>query len=210
MDSRSFHFVLVHGACFGAWCWYKVADLLIKGGHIVSALDMASQGINPTDADHISTLEEYNQPLTEFFTALPSHHKVLSRVGNFGDSTISFVNGAENKPRSFKFGKQFTREFLMQNTPSSDICLTDSLLKTFPLGEEAISYSNENYGRVPRAYVVAKDDKILSEEFQRKMIAENLPQMVYEIEGSDHSPFFSKPDQLAHTLLQIANRFLCD
>ncbi|GLJ13861.1 hypothetical protein SUGI_0221470 [Cryptomeria japonica] len=257
MDSRSFHFVLVHGACFGAWCWYKVADLLIKGGHIVSALDMASQGINPTDADHISTLEEYNQPLTEFFTALPSHHKVIlvghsagginvtytmerfphkiaaavfvtavmalsgptvndsfkevsSGVGNLGDTTFFFANGEENKPTSFKFGKQFTQEIFMQNTPSSDICLTDSLLKRFPLREEVISYSNENYGRVPRAYVVAKDDKILLEEFQRKMIAENPPQMVYEMEGSDHSPFFSKPDQLAHILLQIASRCLCD
>ncbi|XP_057817999.1 methylesterase 1 isoform X2 [Cryptomeria japonica] len=213
MDSRSFHFVLVHGACFGAWCWYKVADLLIKGGHIVSALDMASQGINPTDADHISTLEEYNQPLTEFFTALPSHHKVILVGHSAGGINVTYT--MERFPHKIA-AAVFVTAVMALSGPTvndsfkEDICLTDSLLKTFPLGEEAISYSNENYGRVPRAYVVAKDDKILSEEFQRKMIAENLPQMVYEIEGSDHSPFFSKPDQLAHTLLQIANRFLCD
>ncbi|XP_057817997.1 methylesterase 1 [Cryptomeria japonica] len=256
-DSRSFHFVLVHGSCFGGWCWYKVADLLMKDGHTVSALDMTSQGIDPTDADHISTLEEYNKPLTDFFTGLPSNHKVIlvghsaggfnltytmerfphnivvavfvtalmtlsgltafdslkgisSGLRNFGDLTYSFANGEENKPTSVKFGKQFSQEFLLQNTPSSDICLTHSLLKRSPYWEGVVSYTKENYGRVPRAYIVAKEDKLLPEEFQRKMIADNPPQMVYEIEGSDHSPFFCKPDQLAHILLQIANRCLCN
>ncbi|GLJ13864.1 hypothetical protein SUGI_0221500 [Cryptomeria japonica] len=75
-NSRSFHFVLVHGACFGGWCWYKVADFLMKEGYTVSALDMAGQGIHPADADHISTIEEYNQPLTDFFNALPFYHKI--------------------------------------------------------------------------------------------------------------------------------------
>ncbi|GLJ13862.1 hypothetical protein SUGI_0221480 [Cryptomeria japonica] len=229
----------------------------MKDGLTVSSLDMAGQGIDTTDADQVSTLEQYNQPLTDFFNALPSHHKVilvghsaggfnltytmerfphkiaaavfvtalmtlsgatafdslneiLSRIGNFGDSTFSFANGEENKPTSLKFGKQFSQQFLLQNTPSSDICLTHSLLKRSPYWEGVVSYTKENYGRVPRAYIVAKEDKLLPEEFQRKMIADNPPQMVYEIEGSDHSPFFCKPDQLAHILLQIANRCLCN
>ncbi|KAH0688981.1 hypothetical protein KY289_016339 [Solanum tuberosum] len=27
------HFVLVHGACHGAWCWYKVVTILRSEGH---------------------------------------------------------------------------------------------------------------------------------------------------------------------------------
>lgn len=41
-------FVLIHGASYGAWCWYKVSTLLKSAGHDVTALDMASCGINTT------------------------------------------------------------------------------------------------------------------------------------------------------------------
>ncbi|KAM7507008.1 hypothetical protein LguiA_017461 [Lonicera macranthoides] len=28
------HFVLVHGSCHGAWCWYKLIKLLQSAGHM--------------------------------------------------------------------------------------------------------------------------------------------------------------------------------
>ncbi|KAH9314094.1 hypothetical protein KI387_022721, partial [Taxus chinensis] len=87
---------------------------------------------------------------------------------------------------------------------NEDKMLTKTLLKKFPLWQEALTYSNEKYGSVFRAYVVAKEDLAIVEELQRKMIADNPPQMVYEIEGSDHSAFFSCPDQLAQILVQIS------
>ncbi|GLJ59594.1 hypothetical protein SUGI_1515400 [Cryptomeria japonica] len=245
------HFVMVHGSGYGAWCWYKVADLLLKAGHNVSSLDMAGGGIDPRDADTISSLQEYNQPLTDFFTALPSDEKVVlvghsaggfnlsftmerfpdriaaavfvtafmplsgttfsdvitevaSIVGDFGDSTYYYGNGKENPATSFRFGTQFTRHFLSQNSPSWDLMLWDSLERKFPLWQEPLLYTVKNYGSVKRIYVVAKEDKLLVEAYQRKMIAENPPQMVYEIEGSDHTIVFSKPLHLAEVLIQIA------
>ncbi|KAH9287984.1 hypothetical protein KI387_032101 [Taxus chinensis] len=247
------HLVLVHGAGGGGWSWYKVTDLLLKAGHTVSALDMAGAGIDSREPDDIRTLQDYNQPLTDFFTALPSHEKVilvghsvggfnltmmmeqfphkivaavfvtafmpltgttltdslneiLSRVGSFGDTEFFYGKGEENPPTSFKFGKQFGRQFVLQNTPSWDITLVHSLLKRCPLWEGAISYTSENYGSVSRAYVVAKEDKFIVQEMQKQMITDNPPQMLYEIEGSDDCPFFSKPDSLAQILLQIANK----
>ena len=47
MGKREMHFVLIHGACHGAWCWYKVATLLKSSGHKVIALDVAASGIHP-------------------------------------------------------------------------------------------------------------------------------------------------------------------
>ncbi|KAH9314091.1 hypothetical protein KI387_022718, partial [Taxus chinensis] len=240
----NFHFVLVHGACLGGWCWYKVADILTSAGHTVSSLDMAGGGIHPAIADTVLSLQDYNRPLTDFFSALPSQDKVilvghsaggfnlslameqfpckisaavfvsafmplsgttfsddlnqvLSRIGNFGDSIFYNANGEDNPPTSVTLGKKFCKEFLLQNTPSSDIMLTESLGRRFPLWQEAISYSDESYGSVRRAYVVAKEDKLIVEELQRKIVADNPPQMVYEIEGSDHCTFFSKPGRLA-------------
>ena len=74
--------------------------------------------------------------------------------------------------------------------------LFDSLEKKFPIWQEPLLYTAKNYGSVKRIYVVSKEDKLIVEAFQRKMIAENPPQMVYEIEGSD---------QLAEVFTKIAN-----
>lgn len=37
-------FILVHGACHGAWCWKDVVPALEARGHSVSALDMPGRG----------------------------------------------------------------------------------------------------------------------------------------------------------------------
>jgi alpha-beta hydrolase superfamily lysophospholipase len=72
------HFVLVHGAMHGAWCWYKIVELLEKDGHKVSAIDLMSAGTNPVAADSINSFEEYNQPLMHFLAKLPQTEKVLA------------------------------------------------------------------------------------------------------------------------------------
>ncbi|XP_059072339.1 methyl jasmonate esterase 1-like [Cryptomeria japonica] len=252
VKAKGCHFVMVHGATFGGWCWYQVADLLLKEGQTVSSIDMASAGIDPTNADTISSLQEYNQPLTDFFTALPSEGKVIlvghsaggfnlsftmerfphkiaaavfvtavmplsgttlpkllkeivSIIGGLGDSTFYYANGKENPATSFKFGTQFAREFLSQNSPSWDLTLWESPEKKCPIWQEPLLYTAKNYGSVRIIFVVSKVDKVIVEAFQRKMIAENPPQMVYEIEGSDHTVFFSMPLQLAEVLMKIAN-----
>jgi len=42
------HFVLIHGAWHGAWCWYKIAPALQAAGHQVTALDLPSAGTDKT------------------------------------------------------------------------------------------------------------------------------------------------------------------
>src|SRR5713226_8538964 len=37
-------FLLVHGACHGAWCWEEVAGRLRARGHRVAALDLPGHG----------------------------------------------------------------------------------------------------------------------------------------------------------------------
>ncbi|KAK7350486.1 hypothetical protein VNO77_09175 [Canavalia gladiata] len=71
------HFVLVHGALHGAWCWYKVATILKSAGHNVTALDMAACGINPKHMEKIDSISEYHEPLMTFIHSLPPNHKVI-------------------------------------------------------------------------------------------------------------------------------------
>jgi pimeloyl-ACP methyl ester carboxylesterase len=44
------HFVLIHGAWHGAWCWYKVLPALEAAGHQATALDLPSGGVDLTPA----------------------------------------------------------------------------------------------------------------------------------------------------------------
>jgi pimeloyl-ACP methyl ester carboxylesterase len=71
------HFVLVHGACHGAWSWYKLKPRLESAGHRVTALDLAASGINMKAIQDVHTLYEYTEPLLEFLASLPPNEKVV-------------------------------------------------------------------------------------------------------------------------------------
>ena len=88
-----------------------------------------------------------------------------------------------------------------------DVTLGEFLRKKFPLIQGEVVFTQEKYGSVPRVFVVAKDDKAICEELQRKMIVENHPDRVYEIEGSDHCPFFCYPSPLAEILDEISSSY---
>ncbi|KAB5547756.1 hypothetical protein DKX38_011162 [Salix brachista] len=74
---RQKHFVLVHGACHGAWCWYKVATLLKSAGNKVTALDMAASGLHPKRVEELRDISDYFEPLMEFMKSLPPEERVI-------------------------------------------------------------------------------------------------------------------------------------
>ncbi|XP_043712795.1 salicylic acid-binding protein 2-like [Telopea speciosissima] len=76
------HFVLVHGACHGAWSWHKVKALLESEGHRVTAIDLAASGINMRKIDEVRTIADYTQPLMEFMASLPSGGEKVTLVGH--------------------------------------------------------------------------------------------------------------------------------
>ncbi|XP_058228520.1 methyl jasmonate esterase 1-like [Rhododendron vialii] len=90
MDKRVKHFVLVHGGCHGAWCWYKVATELRAAGHRVTALDMAASGVHPKQVDELRSMSDYVQPLMEFMESLPSDDWVVL-VGHSAGGVSIFV-----------------------------------------------------------------------------------------------------------------------
>ena len=70
------HFVLVHGACFGGWSWYKIRSLLESVGHKVSSPDLISAGIQPSDPNSLHHFQEYNKPIHDILANLPQGEKV--------------------------------------------------------------------------------------------------------------------------------------
>lgn len=83
------HFVLVHGAGHGAWCWYKVATLLKQAGHRVTALDMAASGVHPKQVNEVRSMKDYFQPLMEFMEPLPVDDRVVLVAHSAGGISIS-------------------------------------------------------------------------------------------------------------------------
>ncbi|XAR57835.1 Polyneuridine-aldehyde esterase [Bertholletia excelsa] len=71
------HFVLVHGACHGAWTWHRVKPLLEAAGHRVTALDLAASGVDPRRIQELRTLHDYTLPLLEALAAVPPGEKVV-------------------------------------------------------------------------------------------------------------------------------------
>ncbi|KAL5557144.1 hypothetical protein UlMin_039380 [Ulmus minor] len=71
------HFVLVHGACHGAWCWYKLKPRLESAGHRITAIDLLASSINTKKIQDVRSMSEYSQPLLELISSIPSHEKVI-------------------------------------------------------------------------------------------------------------------------------------
>ena len=71
-----------------------------------------------------------------------------------------------------------------------------------PLGTP-LTLTKDKFGAVPRSYVACTDDRAISILMQRDMIAASGVERVLELDAS-HSPFLSKPDELAALLVKAA------
>ncbi|KAK9164358.1 hypothetical protein Syun_005260 [Stephania yunnanensis] len=257
MEHNINHFVLVHGACHGAWCWYKVKPILEGAGHRVTTLDLAACGINLKNLADVHTLSEYSEPLIKFLESLPKEEKVILVGHSMGGMNIAFA--AEKFPEkifaavfvsaampdtshqpsyvmeklsderpldgfmdceitseeggklcsTIFTGPKYLASKVYQLSPIEDLALAKMLTRVGPLPGNDWSnignkFSEERYGSVARFYIVCKDDKVISEKSQRWMIQNYGVREVIEIQGSDHMPMFSAPQDLCAALLHVA------
>ncbi|XP_024522109.1 putative methylesterase 13, chloroplastic [Selaginella moellendorffii] len=252
-ESSKFHFVLVHGAGHGAWCWYKVTQELEEQGHKVDALDLTSAGTSGVDALAVDSLETYSVPLVQLLESLPPKEKVIlvghslaglsltyamekfpERIsGSFFVTALMlssnatqarraysqitqglqkymtplFRNSSSSTPAASSFKLQFARQLLYQKSPPEDVVLAKSILKPFPILDPAVSFTAANYGSIPRYFIKATKDRTIPLRRQEDMIKQNPPQKVLELH-SDHSPFFSMPKNLVHSIMSVVKDFV--
>ncbi|MGE0822555.1 MAG: alpha/beta fold hydrolase [Candidatus Binatia bacterium] len=90
-------FVLIHGGCHGAWCWYKVVPALEKKGHSVIAPDLPSHGRDKTPVSEV-TLQAYVDTVCHI---LDAQREPVVLVGHsMGGGIITQV--AEYRPDKIK------------------------------------------------------------------------------------------------------------
>ncbi|KAL3845675.1 hypothetical protein ACJIZ3_003078 [Penstemon smallii] len=120
--------------------------------------------------------------------------------------SLIYGNGKDNAPTGFMFEKQHMHGLYFNQSPAKDVALAMVSMRHIPLGPmlEKLSLSAENYGTGRRFYIQTLDDHALSPDVQEKLVRENPPEGVFKIKGSDHCPFFSKPQSLHKILLEIA------
>lgn len=93
-SSRAKHVVLVHGACHGGWCWYKVAARLRPsdaGGYRVLTPDLAASGVDERRLREVPTFRDYTAPLLDALRSLPDGEKAVLVGHSFGGLSIALA-----------------------------------------------------------------------------------------------------------------------
>lgn len=97
------------------------------------------------------------------------------------------------------------RETLYHDCNDDDNALAAFLLCREPLRPAIakLTLSDGNYGRVPRSYIRLTEDRAVSLSLQDRLIEETGVDRVESIQAS-HSAYFSKPDELAATIVKLS------
>ncbi|KAE7999819.1 hypothetical protein FH972_004214 [Carpinus fangiana] len=121
------HFVLVHGACHGAWCWHKLKPRLESAGHLVTALDLAASGINMKAIRDVHTLHDYTQPLLDLLASLPPNQKVVLVGHSLGGLNLALAT--DKYPEKVAVGV-FVTAFMPDTTHKPSYVLDQYLERT--------------------------------------------------------------------------------
>ena len=103
------------------------------------------------------------------------------------------------------FDPDSVRNILYADCSEQDFTFASQRLCGEPTGttRSTVEISDENWGRVPRDYIVCEQDRTLHAGGQRALAEQRGCRNVYSLDTS-HSPFFSAPGELAKILGQIA------
>ncbi|BBG95984.1 methyl esterase 12 [Prunus dulcis] len=122
-----------------------------------------------------------------------------------GSKFLIHGNGKDKPPTGFMFEKEQMKGYISINLRKG-CCSGHGFHETYPTrpnhGKTVIV--TKNYGTSRRFFIQTLDDRALSPDVQEKLVRENPPEGVFKIKGSDHCPFFSKPQSLHKMLVEIA------
>ncbi|CAL5061752.1 unnamed protein product [Urochloa decumbens] len=117
-----------------------------------------------------------------------------------------YSNGKDRPPTAINIDRALLRDLLFNQSPSKDVSLASVSMRPIPFAPvlEKLQLTAENYGSVRRFYVETTEDNAIPLPLQQSMCGTNPPEKVLRLKGADHAPFFSKPQALHKTLVEIA------
>ena len=219
-------YVLVHGVAHGGWCWSEVEQRLVDRGHDVVAVDLPLTSLEDDAAEVRRVLDATSGPVV-----LVGHSYgglVISRAA--GDRTdvahLVYVAAvmldaddppgdrfAQSPPTTLFQGDIFTEDgwlvvppdlavvaFFAECDPDTARAAAERLRPTAPACL-AFNAGAEPWRTVPSTYVLCERDQAIHPDFQRWMSTRAGTVVTFD---TDHSPFFSMPDELTDLLLSVA------
>ncbi|XP_058179363.1 putative methylesterase 11, chloroplastic [Rhododendron vialii] len=147
-------------------------------------------------------------------TMLTSEQSTLDMLSQKADSNnlmqqaqiFLYANGNTHPPTAIDFDKSLLRDLLFNQSPAKDVALASVSMRPIPFAPvlEKLSLSDKKYGSVRRFYIETQEDNAIPITLQESMINKSPPERVFRLKGSDHSPFFSKPQALHKLLVEIS------
>lgn len=235
------HFMLIHGAWHGAWCWEHLERELQARQLGVTAFDLPGHGDDTTpraevDMDAyveriVSWIREFDRPvellghsmggaiITAVAEQIPAHLTGLTYLCAFmprdgeslaqlsaedHDSGLAGALRSGPEPNTVVVSAETAREVFYQDCRQDDADAAMARLVPQPVApfSAPIHTTAENFGRVPRAYIVCREDRAITADMQNRMIERQACAPVIEL-STGHSPFYANPVALADALEQI-------
>ncbi|XP_031492472.1 putative methylesterase 11, chloroplastic isoform X1 [Nymphaea colorata] len=141
------------------------------------------------------------QNTLDMFSEEVGHNDLMRQAQIF-----SYANGNDQPPTAIDLDKSLLRELLFNQSPSKDVALASVSMRPMPFAPilEKLCLTTEKYGSVRRFFIETPEDNAISLPLQQNMTKSNPPEQVFRLKGSDHSPFFSRPQALHKYLVEIA------
>lgn len=210
-------YVLIHGAGSDSWYWHLVIPRLRALGHEAIAVDL------PSD-DETAGLEQYKQTVLD---AIGDHSAVIVVAQSLGGFTAPLVCASADvrllvlvaamvpKPGETA-GDWWAHTGHVFPDPFDPAAIFTHDLPP-ELAAESFDHVRDQAGRpfddpwpldtwpdVPTRFLLCRDDRFFSADFQRRVVSERLGFDPDEMSGG-HLPALSRPDELVHWLERYRN-----
>lgn len=218
-------FGLVHGGAHGAWCWTRLVPELERQGFAALTVDLPCE-------DESAGAAEYAEVAARCFGEADGQIVLVGH--SLGGLTIPllatelpvsglvFLTGlmpspgislrdqqAEEPDMLFPYhgGPAGLRDRFYHRCRPQDADWAMGRLRTQALKPFVETTPLTRWPQIPTAYVLATEDKACNPDWSRQAARGRLGVEPVELLGADHSPFLSRPTELASVLVALAGSF---
>lgn len=221
-------FGLVHGGFHGAWCWERVIASLAARGHAAVAMDLPSDDPDATLSDYVAAVVDALVAVEEP-VILVGHSMgglVIPHVARFRSvARLVFICAMFDNLPAPEPGAELS-DVTRSEFDMSTLAVDGRVTKISAAGAVAAFYGDCDpadaewavaqlrpqshapatplvapWPDVPSSVITCTDDR--SRDFTRRVVAPRLGVEPIELPGG-HSPFLSRPDELANVLVDLA------
>jgi pimeloyl-ACP methyl ester carboxylesterase len=223
-------FALVHGAWHDAWCWSRLTPELEALGHTAIAMDLPCDDVEATFDDYadvvVSAIEDCGDDVVVVGHSLAGHtiplvaakrpvrHLVFlcslvpepgcSLFDQLRSDTDMLVAGYEKGLDGDRWvDRDLARDHMYADCSAEDVRMAWDHLRPQVLAPFIPPFALDSIPDVARTYIVCAQDRLVNPSWSRAVVPKRLGVEAMELPGS-HSPFLSRPKDLARLLHAVA------